>query len=957
MVSFLKVKCLYFFIFFFILGTFQSSLLAETLNNLDESLKTGEISEDLMLESSTKIKPIIPVKKSQSKSSIIKTNSSSSKANINLFSLPNSSIIEKQIKIKVNGKDRIVTIPYINPEFVKTHPPIKQAKRITESNKASRIGEKKNDGYYEIPASYELFGYPLDPKDKKRCEGERKIEELYKLVASINTENYNSVMTQFYPIFYEIMENYNSYSDICAVASLYAREAFIKYYKSGGYFSYLNSTSQQYFEYLQLSTQYSHLKDSNIAFTALLDICENRKNEIKANNQKLIESNAERMTYIKQFEKELELLMSPDIVHGGIPSDETIKNYSDKIASLKDSICQQYSIIYQNYMKMNDKQSADSILKIEKTSGGYVLSGKLYEIYSSTPFQQTYKYQYTTCVPSSPTSRDCSGEYVTKTGEVKVKLYRDAYRFLNLVKELRSLQTLDKVDIIDLNGRSRNEKRTLDICDFINEFRPSSGSEEDNKAEEKIDEKQLARHKKYAYAQSEVAGYELFDYYKRKPHIKEIYLTRNEDTKLSETDIVLPREYITLRVKPDYSDYINHYAPDYAFTCTAYTVKQLSTDPDTPLPPALAAKNKSESEIDRQKLVTLIWDNLNSGYYAKFQINENDSNDIKHSSTAKNFAIKIEEETFSKNLIIKEKDAEKESISIIFNGFLTDINYQLQFQGAKNAEKLYLTNKYFLNKIDPLVRNVRGLFNNILDNEKDMIIPKFNKENILSGGMQYCYFGFVGGYGGNLPIATSRIMVRNQADWLIISSHGALSQEAGMSGGVAFANKQGTLDFAVSPAELIKNINTPLEESEYSEDVDVLVLLSCTALALSEESNSNIFARGWHKVLPDGIILGFNGFTSDLINKSFIYDLHLYLNQLAENGQKITYDGLKEFWRAKNEGYYNQHKSGQPRYEKLDLAKNATVIYGNQRYTFKPEPLEEVEPKKWIFVAEKPDSL
>lgn len=98
-VSFLKVKCLYFFIFFFVFGTFQPLLLAETLSTIDKSLKKGEISTDIIPDSPPKTITVTPIKKVQSKpSKITKPNSSSSKENIYLFTSPTSPFINKKLQ-------------------------------------------------------------------------------------------------------------------------------------------------------------------------------------------------------------------------------------------------------------------------------------------------------------------------------------------------------------------------------------------------------------------------------------------------------------------------------------------------------------------------------------------------------------------------------------------------------------------------------------------------------------------------------------------------------------------------------------------------------------------------------------------------------------------------------------------------------------------------------------------
>ena len=472
-------------------------------------------------------------------------------------------------------------------------------------------GHSKNaDGRYELPVSYEYFGYPIDPNDKKRCEGERKLNELYRLATLINNNNYVDLMTQFKLIKLDIPYEYNNYPDICAVAHLYNIEANFKHRKSLMKFSLIDSTSDEYFQYLQLTMQYSHLKDLNTAFTGLFNICKDRLDEIKANDKMQVELIKEMMIPVKNYEAELEQLISPNNIHDYEPDDKIIDSLAEQTAYLYNMICWQYSNIYNSYMKINDKTAADEIFKIEKKGSKYILSGKLYDAYNKTPYQYKFKYQ----------QLDYFSDHdpVIKTGEINIKLYRDADNFLKIVKDMRNLQYLDKIDEIDSNGRSRNENRTINICSFIENFKPSDGSEADNIAREKISEEQLTCYKKFAYAlESEKP---ILDYYKTKPKINEIYFTGNEDNEITKTDTISSTQFITLRAGVICGTH-RFKSPDYAFLCRVFTIQSS----DTRLPLSTTADNIKKACW--QKFLALIPDNLNYKYYVKFQLNEITSDD------------------------------------------------------------------------------------------------------------------------------------------------------------------------------------------------------------------------------------------------------------------------------------------------------------------------------------------
>jgi len=822
-------------------------------------------------------------------------------------------MVQKNVTIMVNGKNRTVGIPYLNPEFIKKHPPIIQPENTGNIVLARIGGKKKGSKYYEVPVSYEQLGYPLDSNDEIRCEGEKKVYELYQLVTKVNSDTFGDLINNIYGVGFEIMEKYGKYPDICAAAQLYINDATIKYCKSSGYFEHLTSTTSAYFEYSQLASQYSHLKDSNKAVEAIINICEDRKNEIQANNKRLVDENVQWMKYIVQDKKELDKLMSPSYVYYGKPDEQVLKNHAENIKRLCNSICQRYNLIYLNYMRINDKNSADKILKIEKIGSEYVISGDLYKAYC-IPYEKKLKYEYTVCLPN----RDCP-DYQTITGEETVKLFRDADCFLDIVNFIKGEQTLDKLDEIESDGRSRNERRTLDMCDYINDFKPSIGSAENNEAKEEITDEQLARRKKYAYAFGETEGYERFDFYKRKPYIKEMYITRNEDVRLSTYEIFLPHEYLTLRLKPDVSDYQNQHAPDYAFRCKVYTVKQTfdgtdvppSTPPGPSLPSATALKGKAEPEVDRYKYVTILPDNLIYGFYGKFQINETDdtTQNLSHSSLHN---LKKEEEGLeSINLTLTGRDALKESISCIKN----------LYGPEEELKTMYLKNKYFNNINDKTKRNGLGYSNNYYQSEKHFMVANIDRQTILNGGFQLVYSQFKVTDPHHQAKLTICNPVRNQADWLIIDTHG--DPDTTQKGAIIIAKPKDNDPnhdekiFSVNPWELVDKINTTEAISQYDEDVDVLILLVCATLPwVDDKPNSDNpenfkYSKGWHKVLPKGIVLGFRRTTHDLLNRGLTMQLDYELGKMPNMDKEQTRKWLRDFWKRANERLYINYLNNQ----------------------------------------------
>jgi len=897
----LKQKCLILLFFLLLyLVIFPISLNAQQINKLDNVINNGEISDfnvfktDDGFHHDTNTSTVLKKQTNAIVNSMIPIKSNS------------LTLKEKQIIIKVNGKKRIITIPVFPSKNNKKQITFK-TKRINESLVLVRINDNTSEINYNVPISYDLFGFPIDPKDKIRCEAEKKIGEIYKSISEMNDENYVDIVNSVHRTGYEAIEKYSNYPDICAIIQLYLIESFIKMYMINDNYDSLYSTSREYFKYLQLSSQYSHLNSLNQSMKTLHLVIEKRKSDLTNNEASLIKNNQFYFNQISQYNQSL--IDYKERLFNGIPSEKEKENYAKDIASIHAEICFCYAKIYENYMKMNNKIEADKIFKIEKIGNDYILSGKLYDSYKSTPYQQTYKYKYFEVLP------DNSGS-ITKTGEVNVKLYRDAKNFLNLIKNMVMLQSLDKIDCI-INGQSRNEKRTLDMCDYLNDFKPSNGSES-GVAEEKITPEQLERYKKYAYAQSDWD--ELIDYYKRKPVIKDLYVARTTDTKLSPTEIVHPNEFLTLCAKADLSDYYKLTAPDNAFLCKVYTVKQNVTENNdnegTPSSSAIivASKSENELEIDRQKLITLIPDVLNRGFYAKFQVNETDSdNELPTSEfpTATAISLKKEkskirkmptDEITNKNLSRQGKDAMRESICCIKNSYIVDTP----------LKNFYTNNKYFTDQINHYYRNILGYYNNFYHDDNTLIFNNITTEVIKSGGTQWTYYGHVGGDDNHPPIARNRFLTKNQADWLIIDTHG--DPDSTRNGAIVISNPSQSIKmFQVNPWELIDNINTNYEKSKYADDVDVLILLVCSTLPWIDSDpyastpEEYKYSKGWHKVLPEGIILGFKLTTHDTLNRDIVRKLNERIYTTSQMNKEQTRAWLRSFWKDVNEEFYNKY--------------------------------------------------
>lgn len=475
----------------------------------------------------------------------------------------------------------------------------------------------------------------------------------------------------------------------------------------------------------------------------------------------------------------------------------------------------------------------------------------------------------------------------------------------------------------------------MDACDYVSDFIPDGENES-------ISSDKLKEFKDNAYSMMPYEYYK--DYYKRTPIIAKLYFSNNEDTELSETTISSPEEYSTIRAKLDSSQPTG---PQFAIQAKIYTVKTFQPE-GTPPNPGPVAFNRSigEPKIDRQKFVALIPDAIFGGYYAKFIVNENVAGEdparsisTKSAKKVKTKSGKTKTEVTWPDLVKNGKDNLKESISIIING------YAVSETSIING--LYLSNDYFKNKNNPKERNILGCFNNVENDYDNIIIPKINKEAIISGGMQWVYTTSSCISSTTKP---EKRLFKNQADWFIVFSHGSIKDS---SGGIAIAKEDGTKDFVVRPWDIINNIGTSYEISKYSEDMDVLFLLGCRCLSVNPNELQGSaddppppgysFAWGWNKVLPKGLILGYYWYSHDRNNRELLISLNKELNKLTMQGKKATNEWIIDFWKEYNKKAYvfsltqpdiidSEGQKGPPG---LRYAQYAAYIYNGQQIQYK----------------------
>ncbi|NMC99851.1 MAG: hypothetical protein GYA62_09035, partial [Bacteroidales bacterium] len=161
--------------------------------------------------------------------------------------------------------------------------------------------------------------------------------------------------------------------------------------------------------------------------------------------------------------------------------------------------------------------------------------------------------------------------------------------------------------------------------------------------------------------------------------------------------------------------------------------------------------------------------------------------------------------------------------------------------------------------------------------------------------------------------------IKNQADWLIVDAHGSTSVS---TGGIAWTDSNNKIH-RLHPYELITN-----KISSYKEDLEVLVLLTCYSLKWQFDITSITHSRGWQKVLPEGVILGFQQTSHDKSNRDAIF---LINNAISYHTAKFTQKELSDMWFLANALIYKNYLINKNNiyYKDFSHAANVATIYNN----------------------------
>ncbi|HBG48986.1 MAG TPA: hypothetical protein DDW90_05695 [Cyanobacteria bacterium UBA9971] len=250
-----------------------------------------------------------------------------------------------------------------------------------------------------------------------------------------------------------------------------------------------------------------------------------------------------------------------------------------------------------------------------------------------------------------------------------------------------------------------------------------------------------------------------------------------------------------------------------------------------------------------------------------------------------------------KNLINNEKDAFKESVAC-FNG--EDTNEQL-LEFYKSAP--YFSNDDKHNILGYSTGSRKSQFN------EDHVIIKNSASFLKSGGTEL----IIAERNGKKAVA----LLEHTADWFIVDSHGWVLETSGGQGGIIEDSLEGQLvDYVhVNPEEIYK-------KSSYSKNMDVLILSACETLKwVGDDTDAIVFAMGWHRILPEGIILGYSETVSEKLIRDALAD---FTSKIPETGVLSTNEitimwvdsNIKKFAEFINQQHPIYGRNGQKHYQK-----------------------------------------
>ena len=626
---------------------------------------------------------------------------------------------------------------------------------------------------------------------------------------------------------------------------------------------YLYTGTPYYEAYSQLSAIYSHENTSkNAIYTFILQKCDERKKQIEDNNS--------------QIEKEIKYIkwsLDPYFLNEAIRRIEakeyTESPYYSNVPTEK-TFWAQYNVYLENYRKLIKN---------------YLLTRNFNE---ASKAMAEYEKFYANNIKRFHTVKYYKDNDTLLTKQIEI--FRDAEEHLNFIRQYVALVSY-QAEVNQENDLFKSEIEKY--VKVMETYQKSMGSE--TTSSEKISDEKLELYKTHASSSS---IYEQNNYYRNQPQIVFSLFTSAEGVYESSMEIPSPRDALKLW-------YItNNPAPLHALKM------QVSI-------------TSSTSHREKKSLMEFKADSLAPYYYTKFIPNETDDAPEPPPSLPTVVAVRSPGKGpqppigIGQNIINNQRDTQKESLACFNTDFLTFNLFYLytysnyffenfNFKGNHNITGYSMDLNIDSNKkaMDAFLAN-----NNI--KQQDLLIEQLSKQFLMAGGAEL----IVAQPGG----ATK--MLRNQSDWFIINSHGVYIKER--TGAVS--NLSGSV--SMKPNELICSNGTSL----YDEDIDVLILSACHCLEWVAPDSPNtdgpkdwIFSKGWHKALPNGVILGYH-YAIDQEALKLLYEK--LKERLLKADHKLSPQEIIDIWFETNAQIYGVYKkTGNKDYM---AAGSAVAVYNN----------------------------
>ena len=431
------------------------------------------------------------------------------------------------------------------------------------------------------------------------------------------------------------------------------------------------------------------------------------------------------------------------------------------------------------------------------------------------------------------------------------------------------------------------------------------------------------------------------EYYKQRPIIKKIKFYKDEKTPIGETEICNPTDRLIIKFEIENPIINGNYVMAYPFEILF------------------------ESTTSKRTRKIMVKQNSFYVFYQEtVQFNQNNSN---------------EEAYKDKNLI---NNAKRET-----SGFLLPKKTYISLYDMEvfnlPAYIFYSTNNFFNEK----TQNSNGYatwydreynkgLNDHLSNHSPIdpaeLKQKYTNNNIIkpsssflkSAGMEYVQAYYM----KNDPQSVkAQVALKNQADVFIVDVHGwdtGTYNNIKPNGGLieaALPDSEGDPDTSEILVKLpLYDLIKKDGSSEYSENLKLLVLLSCSCLDWrgnwqSENPKDWIFAHGWYKVLPQGLILGYTTEPRAMVTKNAIARFNSLLLESAN--KNLTFSSICQEWGKMNEDAYRTYIKNPEENRSYEGAEGASIIIGKKRFTFRPVRVSQGSLSLYKFMVNKPDNF